>query len=122
MKALIIFRQFFQDMRRQKLRTFLTTFGIIWGTTAIIILMSFGEGLLRHQKKVFIGLGENLVIMWPGQTSMPYAGLPKGRWIRFIDEDIDLLKTEIRGITRSSPEYSARAQITYGRKRSESVV
>jgi putative ABC transport system permease protein len=116
LKALIIFKQFFQDIRRQKLRTFLTTFGIVWGTTAIIILVAFGEGLFRHQQKMFLGLGEQLVIVWPGQTSLPYAGLPKGRWIRFIDEDIDMLKHEIPGIIRSSPEYSSYARITFERK------
>jgi len=116
LKALIIFKQFFQDIRRQKLRTFLTTFGIIWGTTAIIILVAFGEGIFRHNEKQFLGLGEGLVIMWAGQTSMEYQGLPKKRWIRFVDEDIDMLKTEVPGIIRSSPEYSAHTQITYGRK------
>jgi putative ABC transport system permease protein len=116
LKALIILKQFFQDIRRQKLRTFLTTFGIVWGTTAIIILVAFGEGLFRHQKKTFYGLGEGLVIMWGGQTSMTYQGLPKKRWVRFVDEDIDNLKYEIPGIIRSSPEYSAQAKITYDRK------
>jgi putative ABC transport system permease protein len=116
LKALIVFKQFFQDIRRQKLRTFLTTFGILWGTTAIIILISFGEGLLRHQQKTFYGLGEQLVIVWPGQTSRPFEGLPKGRWLRFTDEDIEMLKTEIPGIIRSSPEYSGYGKITYERK------
>lgn len=116
MKTLIIIKQFFQDIRRQKLRTFLTTFGIIWGTTAIIILVAFGEGLYRHQRKTFLGLGEGLVIMWGGQTSMPYQGLPKKRWIRFVDEDVDNLKYEIPGIIRSSPEYSSQGRITYGKK------
>ena len=116
MKALIIFKQFFQDIRRQKLRTFLTTFGIIWGTTAIIILLAFGEGLYRHQRKTFAGLGEGLVIVWPGETSIVHQGLPKKRNIRFVDEDIDNLKYEIPGIIRSSPEYSRHTKITYERK------
>ena len=116
MKALIIFKQFFQDIKRQKLRTFLTTFGIVWGTTAIITLVAFGEGLFLHQQKSFLGLGEGLVIVWGGETSMVYQGLPKKRNIRFDDEDIDRLKYEIPGIIRSSPEYSAYAQITYDRK------
>ncbi len=123
MKGFIIFKQFFQDIRRQKLRTFLTTFGIIWGTTAIITLLAFGEGLYRHQMKTFLGLGEGLVIMWAGETSIVYQGLPKKRNIRFVDEDIDNLKTDIPGIIRSSPEYSSYTKLTYGRKTvSQSVI
>jgi len=116
LKALIILKQFFQDIRRQKLRTFLTTFGIIWGTAAIIILVAFGEGIYRHQQKTFYGLGEGLVIIWGGQTSKTFQGMPKKRPIRFVDEDIDKLKSEIPGIIRSSPEYSGYGSITYGRK------
>ena len=56
MKALIIFKQFFQDMRKQKLRTFLTTFGIVWGTASIIFLIAFGEGIYRQNIKAFTGL------------------------------------------------------------------
>ena len=53
MKSLVIFKQFFHDVRRQKLRTFLTTFGIIWGTAATIILVAFGNGLYIHQENSF---------------------------------------------------------------------
>lgn len=116
MKALIIFKQFFQDIRRQKLRTILTTFGIVWGTAAIIILIAFGEGIYKFQVKRFKGLGERLVIIWPGETSIPFRGLPKGRLIRFTDDDIMMLKNEIPEIIVASPEYSSNAPLTYERK------
>ncbi len=112
MKALIIFKQFLHDVRRQKLRTFLTTFGIIWGTAATVILLAFGEGMYIHQNKQFLGLGEKLVIMWPGKTSLPYKGLPKGRWVRYTDDDVELLKKEIPEIIVASPEYSGNVKLT----------
>jgi len=116
LKALIIFKQFFQDIRRQKLRTFLTTFGIIWGTAAIIFLIAFGEGIYRQNVKEFKGLGERLVILWPGKTSIPFKGLPKGRNIWFNEEDIATLKNEISDIVVASPEYSGNGPLTYERK------
>lgn len=116
MKALIIFKQFFQDIRRQKLRTFLTTFGIIWGTAAIIFLIAFGEGIYRQNVKEFKGLGERLVIIWPGKTSVPFKGLPKGRNIWFNEDDIATLKNEISDIVVASPEYSGSGPLTYERK------
>jgi len=123
LKALIIFRQFFHDVRKQKLRTFLTTFGIIWGTAATMILVAFGEGIYQHQNKQFLGLGEKLVIVWGGRTSMPYKGLPKNRNIRFTDDDITFLKREIPEITVASPEYPGNSKITYGKKTlSQSVI
>ncbi len=116
MKALIILKQFFHDIKKQKLRTFLTTFGIIWGTAATVILVAFGEGMYRYQNTRFLGLGEKLVIIWGGRTSLPYKGLPKNRWIRFTDDDIELLKKEIPEITTASPEYAGTTQLTYKRK------
>ncbi len=116
MKLLIVFKQFLQDIRKQKLRTSLTTFGILWGTAATIILVAFGEGLYKHQMKRFHGLGNRITIVWPGTTSKPFKGLPKSRTIRFTDDDVDMLKKEIRGISLASPEYSRSAPITYERK------
>lgn len=116
MKTLIIFKQFFQDIRKQKLRTFLTTFGILWGTASIIFLIAFGEGIYKHNVKQFKGLGERLVIIWPGKTSIPFKGLPKGRRIWFNEEDIATLKKDISDIVVASPEYSGRGPLTYERK------
>jgi putative ABC transport system permease protein len=116
LKFLIIIKQFYNDLKKQKLRTFLTTFGIVWGTVATVFLVAFGEGLYRQTEKAFHGLGDAVVIVWPGQTAKPYKGLPKGRNIRFNDDDIYLLKREIPDITLVSTEYNSNAPMTYNRK------
>jgi putative ABC transport system permease protein len=116
LKFLIIIKQFYIDLRKQKLRTFLTTFGIVWGTVATVFLSAFGEGLYRQAETSFKGLGDAIVIVWPGNTAKPYKGLPKGRWIRFTDEDALLLKREIPYITVASTEYNGSGAMTYGRK------
>ncbi|HBZ00820.1 MAG TPA: ABC transporter permease, partial [candidate division Zixibacteria bacterium] len=116
MKALIIFKQFLHDIKKQKLRTFLTTFGIIWGTAATVILVAFGEGMYRYQNKQFLGMGEKLIILWGGRTSIPYKGLPKNRDVPLNDEDVDLLKKEIPDIIAASEEYSGQAMLTYHKK------
>ena len=38
-------KQLFMDLRTQKLRTFLTTFGIVWGTVSLSLLLAFGNGV-----------------------------------------------------------------------------
>lgn len=78
---------------------------IAWGTISIVLLLSFGEGVKRALNKARHGLGEDIVIMWGGQTSIPYQGLGKGRRIRFVDEDVALLKKRIPGIGSISGEY-----------------
>ena len=106
MHILMFAIQFLRDMRSQKLRTFLTVFGIIWGTAAVVLLLAFGKGLHAQNQKSMHGLGEGIVILWGGKTSKPYMGFGKGRWIGLREEDAALLKKEIREMGGISPEYS----------------
>ena len=99
-------KQFFNDMRRQKLRSVLTMFGIFWGTCSIVLLFAFGKGISDAQVKSQKGMGENIAIFWPGITSKPYKGLPRGRRIKFTEDDIILIKKKSALLERISPEYS----------------
>ena len=100
-------RQFLRDIRTQKLRAALTLFGLVWGTTAVTLLLAFGEGLQERLIKNIRGLGENIVICWPSQTSKTWEGLPRNRKIVVKEDDIAALKREVPGLTAISGEYSA---------------
>ena len=106
MHTLMFATQFLRDMRSQKLRTFLTIFGIIWGTASVVLLLAFGKGLQAQNQKSMHGLGEGIVILWGGKTSKPYMGFGRGRWVQLREEDAALLKREIREMGGVSPEYS----------------
>jgi len=99
--------QLVRDMRSQKLRTFLTLFGIVWGTVAVTLLLAFGEGLHGQLMKSMKGLGENIVIAWPSRTSKPWEGLPRGRRVRVTEEDLEHVRAEVPLVTRLSGEFSA---------------
>ncbi|MBK7142845.1 MAG: ABC transporter permease [bacterium] len=106
MMPLHTIRQFFNDMRRQKLRTAMTTFGIFWGTCSIVLLFAFGQGIRENQIESQKGMGENIGIFWPGITAKDYKGLPRGREIRFTEDDAKLIKSKAITIDRISPEFS----------------
>lgn len=111
------FRQFLRDVRAQKLRLFLTVFGIVWGTAAVTLLLAFGEGLHKRVLVSQKGLGDAIVIAWPMRTTKPWEGLPRGRPIRMTDEQIALLRSEVEEIDRISEEYQRDgARIAWGRK------
>jgi len=107
-------RQLLRDIRTQKLRTFLTTFGIVWGTVAVALLLAFGEGMHRFQIKKFAGLGDHIVIAWPSRTSLPYQGLGKGRPVLVDEGDIEFLKAHIEGLDAISSEYSQTMRLRLG--------
>lgn len=99
-------REIFYYLRQYKSRTFMTMFGIIWGTMTVILLLAFGVGVKRSMSKNMHGIGEGIVIVWPGQTSKVFQGYGRERRIRLVYEDTDLLRREIPDIESISPEYS----------------
>lgn len=110
-----VFQQLIRDVRNEKLRTFLTVFGIVWGTVAISLMLAFGTGLHKQLVKSTAGLGDRIVIAWPGLTSIPYEGLGKGRRIRITDDDLAAVRGTA-GLKAISPEYSTNMKVSYGTK------
>jgi putative ABC transport system permease protein len=111
-----VFRQLIRDVRTEKLRTFLTVFGIVWGTVAISLMLAFGTGLHKNLIKQTAGLGDRIVIAWPGLTSIPFEGLGKGRRLRVTEEDIAAVRTEVPGLKAISGEYMTSMRLDYGTK------
>ena len=108
MRFLSILEQFLHDIRAQRMRTTLTILGIIWGTVAVVVLLAFGTGFEKQTKKTMHGMGDGVVVMFPGSTTKPFQGFPDGRPIRFREQDVAVLKQEIPDIASISPEYMNR--------------
>lgn len=97
---------FWREFRSQKKRMFLTILAIVWGTMSITMLLAFGEGLRTQLSINQKGMGEGIMIVWGGQTSKPYKGLPRGRPIRFQREDVDFLRQRVPEIQMMGGEYT----------------
>jgi putative ABC transport system permease protein len=70
-----------------KLRTFLTMFGIAWGIVSIVLMVAAGEGLRAGQEKQQRTFAKDLMIIFSGRTSLQAGGTRAGRRIRFEDTD-----------------------------------
>ncbi len=103
-----IISEFILDLRAQKLRAFLTMFGIVWGTVTIIVLIAFGVGFKKQMSINMHGIGESIAIMFPGKTTKPWEGFGTGRPMTFVEEDTRLLASQIPGIKAISPEFGRR--------------
>lgn len=101
----VLFTVFIRDFKRQKKRITLTLFGLAWGTISIMLLLGFGEGLHQQLKLNKKGMGENIMVVWGGQTSKPYKGMGKGRRITFLPEDIYYLKNSMPEFIEVGGEY-----------------
>jgi len=109
-----IISEFVLDLRAQKLRAFLTMFGIVWGTVAIIVLIAFGVGFKKQMSINMHGIGESIAIMFPGKTTKAWEGFGLGRPMSFREEDARLVGSQIPGIKAISPEFGRRTPTRVG--------
>ncbi|MEK7407061.1 MAG: ABC transporter permease [Acidobacteriota bacterium] len=87
-----------------KLRTFLTMFGIAWGIVSITLMVAAGEGLRVGQKKVAENFGKDIMIVNAGRTSMQAGGTRAGRAIRWEDTDYLFVQREAPACQWVMPE------------------
>ena len=118
------------DFKRNKLRTFLTSLGILIGVASVVLLIAFGLGLKKYIAQQFENLGTNLVFILPGNGfksgSMSMAGMMGG--VKFDYKDVrdlrkivgvsDVVPAFIKNVSVASPSdteatriYSATANI-----------
>lgn len=100
----LILLLFARASRVQRKRAVLTIAAIAWGSLSLMLFLSFGEGLKRSLYRSTRGMGQNLAVMWPGNTGRPWQGLPAGRPILPKLEDVELLKKRVQGVRGISGE------------------
>ena len=68
-------------LARNKTRTFLTAFGIFWGTAVLAMLWGGANGFQDMMRRNFDGMSTNSIMLTDRRTAMPYKGYKKGmRW------------------------------------------
>jgi len=96
-------KEIFSTLKKNKLRTFFTAFGVFWGIFMLIVMLGSGTGL---QNGVSTGMGDmatNSMFMWTQRTSVPYKGLPRGRFYNFRNGDTQALLDNIPEIEHIAP-------------------
>ena len=106
MQPTIIYNVFVRDFRKQKKRITLTLVALAWGTISIMLLLGFGQGLQEQLTINQKGMGEGIIIIWGGSTSLPFKGLGRGRSIDFTAEDVDFIRQRMPELKYAAGEYS----------------
>jgi putative ABC transport system permease protein len=101
----LLLAEFWTDLKAQRTRALLTLFAVFWGTLTIVLLLGFGEGLKRAVLEGTLGAGQRMYMVYGGETTRAFKGLPGGRRIRLTEEDLDLLMRAIPEIDRGSVSY-----------------
>jgi len=92
---LFILRSALKDLLKNKMRTFLTSLGILIGVASVVLLLAFGLGLKSYIKGQFDSLGTNLIFVLPGKVFGQGGGFSAGGFgggISFDEKDYVNLK------------------------------
>jgi len=99
-----------RSIRRNLLRSFLTILGIVIGVSAVITMVTLGNGATQAVQSQISSLGTNLLMVRPGQRMGPGApgggaGIPS-----FKEADAEAIQAQIGGVAAVAPE--GRASVT----------
>lgn len=88
-------REIYEALRGNKVRTFLTAFGVFWGIFMLMVMLASGNGLWNGVSAGFSEEATNGVYVWTQRTSKPWRGMPTGRSVQFNTGDFDAIRTQV---------------------------
>ncbi len=84
--------EIWQTIARNRKRSIMTALGVFWGIFMLIVMLGAGTGLGRLFRSQLGDLSVNTLLLQPSQTGIPYKGMPKNRYWRMDNDDVELVR------------------------------
>lgn len=108
-------QEIFSTLKKHKLRTALTAFGVFWGIFMLVVLLGATKGFQNGVEAQF-DVAKNAVFVWTQRTSIPYKGLKPGRFINLKNDDIQAIRQNIPEVEVIAPRNNLSGEFTVSRK------
>jgi putative ABC transport system permease protein len=105
-----------ESLRRNRLRSGLTMLGIVWGLVTVVLLLSYGRAVGNAVMEGFLGFGNNVIMVWGGQTSMQAGGERSGQKIHLKEGDMEAVRDSLPFLSAVSRETDDDFSVKYGPK------
>lgn len=106
----------FRALRRNLMRAFLTTLGIVIGVGAVIAMMEIGHGSSTAIQKTVASMGANSMMIFPGTASSGGVSFGGGSTMTLTPQDAEAIVRECPSVRAVAPIVRARTQVVYGNK------
>src|SRR4026207_1517741 len=116
MNLLMIIRVAFRALVRNKMRAMLTMLGIIIGVSAVIAMVSIGQGAQASVQAQIANIGTNLLFVSAGAPNVGgvRTGAGDAGTNTLTVEDLDAIKREVPSVAMVTPTVNARSQLVSG--------
>lgn len=101
-------------LRRNVMRSALTTLGIIIGVAAVIAMEEIGQGSSAAIQKTIQSMGANNLLVQPGTAASGGVSLGSGSVITLTPQDADAIVRDCPAVSAAAPIVRSRAQVVYG--------
>lgn len=103
MLDLDLWKEIIEALKKNRMRSFMTAFGVFWGIFMLIVMSGAGRALENGIMDGIKAFATNSAFFWTERTSMPYQGFKRGRNWNYRNTDIQYLKTNLNDIEYLSP-------------------
>jgi putative ABC transport system permease protein len=108
-----LLQEAYAAMRHNRRRTALTMLGMAWGIATVVMLLAYGDGFGKACAAIFANFGTKLVIVIPGTTGMQAGGQKAGVPVRFTQDDVETLTTNLPQIAHITPSVDKQSTVQY---------
>ncbi|MDA3890474.1 MAG: ABC transporter permease [Salinivirgaceae bacterium] len=105
-----LYREIWQAITKNKMRSTLTAFGVFWGIFMLVALAGAGKGFQNGINKQLEGFATNAAFMWTEPTTVPYNGFKKGRSWSYDNADMEAVLHHVPEIEYLVPRLEAYKQ------------
>jgi putative ABC transport system permease protein len=109
-----IFKIAWRALGRNKLRSSLTLLGIVIGVSAVIAMVSIGQGAQRLVEEQIQSVGTNLLFVTPGSQNTGGAQFGAGTANTLTAQDVEAIERECPAVIAATPMVGTRGQIIFG--------
>jgi putative ABC transport system permease protein len=109
-----LLRAAYRSIMKNRLRSLLTSLGIIIGVGAVIIMVAIGQGSQKSIEEEITSLGSNLIVVFPGGSRMGGVHRGRGSHQTLTLDDVEDLEKQVTMIEHLSPIVSTGGQVIGG--------
>jgi ABC-type antimicrobial peptide transport system permease subunit len=106
----------FRALRRNVMRSALTTLGIVIGVAAVIAMTEIGQGTKAAVQKTIKSMGANNLLVQPGTASSGGVSFGSGSVFTLTPQDGEAILHDCPAVVAAAPIVRARTQVVYGNK------
>jgi putative ABC transport system permease protein len=98
-----LWKEIIDALKKNRIRSFMTAFGVFWGIFMLIIMSGAGRALENGIMDGIRAFATNSAFFWTERTSKPYKGFQRGRQWNYKNADIRYIRANLKEAEYLSP-------------------